>query len=371
MIAAVEFPGAAPPPFMFRGKDSQYWKKEIFRELKTLDPAGLSPADIDKFRFIMVFTPGAFLEISIPGTAGIISFLKETDGTETNWSLKGTPFYALPAATFKALDFTAGETHLEEQLKTLEIQEIPLDNPYNTLDTRSEFRRVENAVVDIQLASLLRGGVTVEDFNHFYMEGLIPIGEGTRIGTGVVIKGNSRIGKNVTLYPNTYIEDSTIGDDCVVLPGCIVRASELERNVQIGPYTHLRGDNLLKEGSKAGNFVEMKKSTLGKGSKSMHLTYIGDSEIGEKVNIGAGTITCNYDGVNKHKTIIEDNAFIGSGTELVAPIVVRKGGYTAAGSTITEEVPEDSLAVSRGKQRNIIDWVKRKKQKNQLKKCGV
>ncbi len=116
-----------------------------------------------------------------------------------------------------------------------------------------------------------------------------------------------------------------------------------------------------------GNFVEMKKSVLGKGSKAMHLTYIGDADVGEKVNIGAGTITCNYDGVNKNKTVIGDNSFIGSGTELVAPVKIGRNCYVAAGSTVTEEVPINSLAVAREKQRNIIDWVLRKRKK--VKKC--
>jgi bifunctional UDP-N-acetylglucosamine pyrophosphorylase/glucosamine-1-phosphate N-acetyltransferase len=195
------------------------------------------------------------------------------------------------------------------------------------------------------------------------VEGSVPIGEGARIASGVVIKGASKIGKNTVLYPHVYIENSIIGDNCTVLPGCIVNDSTLENNVQIGPYTHLRNSALVREGAKMGNFVEMKKSTLGKGSKAMHLSYIGDAEVGEKVNIGAGTITCNYDGVNKNKTVIEDNVFIGSGTELVAPVTIRKNSYVAAGSTITEEVPEDSLGVARQKQRNVIDWVKRKRKK--------
>jgi len=147
------------------------------------------------------------------------------------------------------------------------------------------------------------------------------------------------------------------------LPGSVVTDSILEENVRIGPYTHLRNGAVVKKGAKMGNFVEMKKSVLGEGSKSMHLTYIGDAEIGEKVNIGAGTITCNFDGVKKNKTVIEDGVFIGSGVELVAPVVIRKNSYVGAGSTITHEVPEDSLAVARGKQRNMPGWVKRKKHK--------
>jgi len=147
------------------------------------------------------------------------------------------------------------------------------------------------------------------------------------------------------------------------LPGSIIIESSLKGDNQIGPYAHIRMGSIIESEAKVGNFVEMKKSKFGNGSKAMHLTYIGDSEIGKKVNIGAGTITCNYDGVNKNKTIIEDNVFIGSGTELIAPIKIGENAYVAAGSTITSEVPKNSLGVAREKQRNIDDWVLRKNKK--------
>jgi len=239
---------------------------------------------------------------------------------------------------------------------------IHLESRCKTLELKRDFRRIERFIINFQVKELVKNRVIVEDYNNFYIEGLVPIGEGTRISTGVVIKGTSKIGSHVTLYPNAYIENSIIGDNCVVLPGSIVRDSILENDVQIGPYTHLRNGALVKEGAKMGNFVEMKKSILGKGSKSMHLTYLGDAEVGEKVNIGAGTITCNYDGVTKNKTIIEDNVFIGSGTELVAPVVIRKNSYVGAGSTITEEVPENSLGIARQRQQNKVGWGQNKRE---------
>jgi bifunctional UDP-N-acetylglucosamine pyrophosphorylase/glucosamine-1-phosphate N-acetyltransferase len=133
--------------------------------------------------------------------------------------------------------------------------------------------------------------------------------------------------------------------------------------VQLGPYCHLRNGSLVQAGAKMGNFVEMKKSVLGRGSKAMHLSYIGDATVGRKVNIGAGTITCNYDGMKKNPTCIGDNVFIGSGTELVAPLTVHSDSYVAAGSTITEDVPRYALAVARQRQKNIAGWVLRKKKK--------
>jgi bifunctional UDP-N-acetylglucosamine pyrophosphorylase/glucosamine-1-phosphate N-acetyltransferase len=137
----------------------------------------------------------------------------------------------------------------------------------------------------------------------------------------------------------------------------------VEKNVQLGPYCHVRLNSLVREGAKIGNFVEMKKSVLGQGSKAMHLSYIGDATVGRKVNVGAGTITCNYDGVNKNPTRIGDRVFIGSGTELVAPVSIQNDSYVAAGSTITEDVPRHALAVARQRQRNIRGWVLRKRRK--------
>jgi bifunctional UDP-N-acetylglucosamine pyrophosphorylase/glucosamine-1-phosphate N-acetyltransferase len=195
------------------------------------------------------------------------------------------------------------------------------------------------------------------------MTGLMAIGKNTTIGSGVVLKGETQIGKNVQIFPNCFIENSHIGDQCVLLPGSIIRDSVIEKNVQLGPYCHLRNGSLVKTGAKIGNFVEMKKSVLGRGSKAMHLTYIGDARVGKKVNIGAGTITCNYDGAKKNPTIIEDNVFIGSGSELVAPVTVHRNSYVGAGSTITEDVPANALAVARQRQKNIKNWVLRKKKK--------
>ncbi|MEN8153313.1 MAG: DapH/DapD/GlmU-related protein [Acidobacteriota bacterium] len=219
----------------------------------------------------------------------------------------------------------------------------------------------EEIVLKYQIDFYTKNGIIFEDFSNFFIEGLPSIGKDTKIGPGVTIRGNSTIGDDVELYPNCYIENSQIGDNCSILPGTIISDSILRDNVRIGPYAHLRSGCLVKENAKVGNFVEMKKSEFGEGSKAMHLSYVGDSTVGKNVNIGAGTITCNYDGKNKNPTIIEDKAFIGSGTELIAPIKIGKNSYVAAGSTVNEDVPEDALAVARQKQKNIKGWSKRKK----------
>jgi bifunctional UDP-N-acetylglucosamine pyrophosphorylase/glucosamine-1-phosphate N-acetyltransferase len=306
------------------------------------------------------------------GVDEIIGYLSQWDPEkELIFSIEGTPFFAVSSGILKKPGLNLKEDkELAAKLrnnKNVRMIHLTKYEGVEVLDLGKHLKSIENAVIDYQIKTLTANGVIIEDLGHFFIEGMVPIGAGTRISSGVVIKGDSKIGKDVHLYPHAYIENSIIGDYCIVLPGSIVRDSVLEEHVQIGPYTHLRNGALVKKGAKMGNFVEMKKSVLGEGSKAMHLTYIGDAKVGKNVNIGAGTITCNYDGVRKHQTIIEDGVFIGSGTELVAPVVIGKNSYVGAGSTITEQVPRDALAVARQKQRNLLEWVTRKRRKKVCK----
>jgi bifunctional UDP-N-acetylglucosamine pyrophosphorylase/glucosamine-1-phosphate N-acetyltransferase len=161
--------------------------------------------------------------------------------------------------------------------------------------------------------------------------------------------------------------NSVIDDECIIHENCSLDSSKLESGVQLGPFARLRPDSYLEKKVKVGNFVELKKSRMGEGSKANHLTYLGDTTIGSKVNIGAGTITCNYDGEKKYPTIIEDGVFIGSDTQLIAPVTVGKDAYVAAGSSITEDVPPGSLAIARGRQVNKPGWVAKKKKPQDAK----
>jgi len=357
------------PTILFRGRESYFWKRKIFKDVKPYD--GVSSNDShprgQDFHFLIVFDPQRFLVVEPAGVDEIIGYLSQWDpGKEFIFSILGTPFFAVSPGILKKLGTNLKEDkELAARLRNNEnVRMIHLkDEGFEVLVLEKHLKRIENAVIDFQVKTLTANGVIIEDLGHFFIEGMVPIGTGTRISSGVVIKGDSSIGKDVHLYPHVYIENSSIGDHCIVLPGSIVRDSVLEEHVQIGPYTHLRNGALVKKGAKMGNFVEMKKSVLGEGSKSMHLTYIGDATIGKNVNIGAGTITCNYDGVRKHRTVIEDDVFIGSGTELVAPVVIGKNSYVGAGSTITEQVPQDALAVARKKQRTLPGWVTRKRSK--------
>ncbi len=222
-------------------------------------------------------------------------------------------------------------------------------------------REIENIVVDYQINHYLSVHVIFNDYSNFYIEGLPEIGEGTSISTGVFINKKSVLGKDIKIFPNCYIENSIIEDSSVILPSSVIRDSHIKSRTMIGPYSHLRNGAVIEQGAKVGNFVEMKKTIFGRDSKAMHLSYLGDSDIGSNVNIGAGTITCNYDGINKNPTTIKNGVFIGSGTELIAPVTIEENSYVAAGSTINADVPSDSLAIARERQRIIKGWTKRKR----------
>jgi bifunctional UDP-N-acetylglucosamine pyrophosphorylase/glucosamine-1-phosphate N-acetyltransferase len=208
-----------------------------------------------------------------------------------------------------------------------------------------------------QLAEvLMESGTSLADPARFDQRGELNAGTDNFIDINCVFKGSVSIGNNVSIGANCHIINSTIGDDVAILPNTIIESSVVGDRAVIGPFARLRPGTELGSDTKVGNFVETKKAVVGKGSKINHLSYVGDAQLGENVNIGAGTITCNYDGVSKHKTDLGDGVFVGSNSTLVAPIKVDKGGFVAAGSTVTSEVPSDSLAVGRAKQRNIKGW---------------
>jgi len=232
------------------------------------------------------------------------------------------------------------------------------------INSRAELAAVSRIVRQNKNAELMAAGVTIEDPATTYVDPGVTIGADTILHPGVSIEGHTTIGGGCEIHSGVRIVDSRIGDRVTVNNHCVITESSLATEARVGPFAHLRGGALVGEGARVGNFVELKKATLGPGSKAMHLTYLGDAEIGAKVNIGAGTITCNYDGVTKHQTTIEDGAFIGSDSQLIAPVTVGKGAYVGTGTTIRENVPAGALAVSAGKQRNLEDWVSKKKKRS-------
>ncbi|RMF46386.1 MAG: bifunctional UDP-N-acetylglucosamine diphosphorylase/glucosamine-1-phosphate N-acetyltransferase GlmU [Deltaproteobacteria bacterium] len=210
---------------------------------------------------------------------------------------------------------------------------------------------------------LMRSGVTLTDPRTTYIDAGVAIGPDTVVLPGCVIKGESRIGSGCTIGPNVVIDSCAIADDVRVKAGSVLTESEIGAGTDVGPMAHLRPGTVLAGDNKIGNFVETKKAVIGQGSKASHLTYLGDCELGTGVNIGCGTITCNYDGVSKHRTIIEDDVFVGSDTQFVAPVRIGRGSLIGAGSTITRDVPADALALSRAEQKTIEGWVSRKRGK--------
>ncbi len=230
------------------------------------------------------------------------------------------------------------------------------------VNTRLELATLDSLLRTEKARELMASGVTIFMPETCVIDADVSVGPDTVIEPFVQLLGNTSIGSDCLIRSNSVIKDSRLGDAVIVRNGTIVDESTIENGAILGPYSHLRPASQIGEGAHVGNFVETKKTRLGRGSKANHLTYLGDSEIGEGVNIGAGTITCNYDGVNKHKTVIEDGAFVGSDSTLVAPVKVGRGAYVGAASCITDDVPDDSLALGRGRQIVKEGWAKAKRE---------
>ncbi|WP_337288974.1 bifunctional UDP-N-acetylglucosamine diphosphorylase/glucosamine-1-phosphate N-acetyltransferase GlmU [Candidatus Methylomirabilis sp.] len=220
------------------------------------------------------------------------------------------------------------------------------------VNTRTELAEIHRLLWRKAALQLLTEGVTLLDPERTYVGPSVRIGSDSILYPNVTLEGQTVIGDGTTIHSGCRIRNATVGDGTVILDGCIIQESQIGDGCQVGPYAHLRPHTQLRQRAKVGNFVEVKKSVVGEGSKVPHLTYIGDTNIGERVNIGAGTITCNYDGATKHQTVIEDDVFVGSNASLVAPVSVGRGAIIAAGSTITKDVPADALAFGRARQIN-------------------
>jgi bifunctional UDP-N-acetylglucosamine pyrophosphorylase/glucosamine-1-phosphate N-acetyltransferase len=266
-------------------------------------------------------------------------------------------------------DNAQGELYLTDVVE-MAAHELAVDTIQATVEeTMGVNDRVELARADrlmrLRLAeALMLNGVTVRDPHQLYVEPGVSVARDVELGPGVELRGEVIIGEGTRVEHGAVIIDSTVGANVHIKPYCVISESTVGDEAIIGPWAHLRPGSVLAEGVHLGNFVETKKTRMGRGSKANHLTYLGDADVGEKVNVGCGTITCNYDGVNKHKTVIEDGAFIGSDTQLIAPVTIGRGAYVGSGATIREDVPPGALAVSAGPQRNIEGWVDRKKPSN-------
>jgi bifunctional UDP-N-acetylglucosamine pyrophosphorylase/glucosamine-1-phosphate N-acetyltransferase len=224
------------------------------------------------------------------------------------------------------------------------------------VNDRIQQSTLEREYQRLQTEKLMQAGVTLSDPARCDIRGVLTAGKDVVIDVNNVFKGNVILGDNVIIEPNCIIQDCQIADNVTIKANSVLESAIIGSNCDIGPFARVRPETVIKDGAKIGNFVEIKKTLVGEGSKVSHLSYIGDTTMGKDVNIGAGTITCNYDGANKFQTIIGNNVFVGSDTQLVAPVTLGDGANIGAGSTITRDAPADTLTLSRSKQVNINGW---------------
>jgi len=230
------------------------------------------------------------------------------------------------------------------------------------VNTREELAQANAALYTRKADELMASGVTLLDPARTWIDPRATIGRDTVVYPDVLVEGRSSIGEDCVIRSGTRLTDMVVGNGVEILDHCVARESHIEDGVRLGPFAHLRPHARLEAGTKVGNFVELKNTRLGRRSKASHLSYLGDATIGPDCNIGAGTITCNYDGTHKFETHLGRGVFIGSDTQIVAPVRVGDGAYVAAGTTLVENVPPGALAIARSKQANVRGWVARRKQ---------
>ena len=261
----------------------------------------------------------------------------------------------------------ANEFYLTDLVEILSAKGVKINciqaNPIEVLgaNNKHELHELESILRKMSAEKLLQQGITLLDATRVDVRGNVEAGKDCSVDVNVIFEGKVILGENVTIKSNVVLQDVSIGDNSVIESFSHLSSSTVGSNCNIGPYARLREGSEIGNNAKIGNFVETKKTKLGYGAKANHLAYLGDADIGSKTNIGAGSITCNYDGTNKHQTTIGEESFIGTNSSLVAPVNIGKGAYVGAGSVITKDVPDAALAVGRGKQVTKEDWAKNKK----------
>ena len=308
----------------------------------------------------------------IRDTNGLIkSIVEQKDASETDLKIKeiNTGIMALKGSLLKKYLNELKTNNAQGEFYLTDIVEIAVKDNVNIasficesadevmgINDKKQLSQAERLYQMKQAENFMSSGLTLMDPSRFDCRGNLKFGDDCTIDINVVFEGNNVLGNNVLISPNCIIKDSKIGDNAVILPNSIIENSTIGSSTSIGPFARIRPDTTIGNHSKVGNFVEIKKSSVSNNSKISHLSYVGDSKIGSDVNIGAGVITCNYDGSNKHQTEIKDGAFIGSNSQLVAPVSIGKNATIGAGSTITQNAPDNKLTVSRNKQSTIDKW---------------
>jgi bifunctional UDP-N-acetylglucosamine pyrophosphorylase / glucosamine-1-phosphate N-acetyltransferase len=321
--------------------------------------------------------PSGYGRILHDGNGNISGIVEEKDASEVQRRIReiNTGFIAAPAGRLQewvaALENNnaSGEYYLTDVIALavrdgIAVRGVTTSDPDETLgvNDRIQLARLERDYQQRQATACLQAGITLADPARFDLRGRLTAGTDVVIDVNVVLEGNISLGDRVAIGPNVVIRNAKIAADVTILANCVIEDAEIGEGSRIGPFARLRPETRLADNTHIGNFVEIKKSDVGSGSKVNHLSYIGDTTIGRNVNIGAGTITCNYDGANKHRTIIGDDVFIGSGTQLVAPVEVKFGATIGAGSTITRDAPAGELTLSRAPQQTRSGWKRPVKQ---------
>lgn len=325
--------------------------------------------------------PGSYGRVIRNNKKELLSIVEDRVATESQKKIRevNSGIYAIE---YEALDIlkeitfneSKGEYYLTDIIEIARNKGFKIDAFCFTseeeligVNTLQELEKVRQIMKERIIKKWIDKGVNFMDKSSVFISPDASIGKDTFVYPNVYIEGNTKIGKGCYIYPNVRIYNSIVKDGVHIKDSTLVEESLIKNNASIGPFARIRPGSVIGKRTRIGNFVEVKKSLIGSGTKAGHLTYLGDSKIGNNVNIGAGTITCNYDGYNKHTTYIEDNVFIGSDSQLIAPVRIHKGAYVGAGSTITKNVPSMALALSRIKQTNIENWVT----KRQLKVKGA
>ena len=341
---------------------------ELVVEAASGDSIGLVTVNLDD--------PDGYGRVVRDESGKVLSIVEQRDATQSQLMINevNAGIFALSGRRLKrwllslGCDNTQGEYYLTDIIgfaveEGVEVKTVQASKAHEVtgINDRRQLAVAERCYQLGRVRELMMQGVTFRDPARADLRGNVSVGRDVTIDVNVILEGDVTLGDRVSVGPNTVIRDSVLESDVEILANCVIESSYVGSDSRIGPFARLRPDSKLAKAVQVGNFVEVKKSTIGPGSKVNHLSYVGDAEIGTQVNIGAGTITCNYDGSNKHKTVIGDGAFVGSGTELVAPVEIGSEAIIGAGSTITKNAEPGRLTLSRARQTTIANWKKTSK----------
>lgn len=328
---------------------------------------------------VSVTDPSGYGRILRNDDGQVIGIVEERDANESQKHINEVNTGIMVATRAQWLDWLGridrnnaqGEFYLTDCVGLAASQGVPIGvhrchDPQETIgiNDRAQLAAAEKALRNRRASELMRCGVTLRDPDHIEIRGKISVGKDVSIDIGVVLEGTVKLGDRVSIGPHTVISDTTVGDDTEILSHCVIEHAAVGHGCRVGPFARLRPGACLGAHAHVGNYVEIKNAAVGEGSKVNHLSYVGDAEVGTKVNVGAGTITANYDGANKHRTIIGDGASIGSNTVLVAPVKVGPDATIGAGSVITHDAPGGKLTIARSRQTTLDNWQRPRKKED-------